>query len=292
MRLFKLHGLGNDFLVLLDDGSTGPVPAKRVRALCHRRTGVGADGFIRSERGEGGAVTFELLNADGSPAEMSGNGARCLGLAAARAGWWDDRSRPLVLLTAAGERGLDWLAGDLDDASIRVAMGQVTLLEDPSDPAGRLEPDADGTTRWMVSVGNPHVVALLEGPMPPPEELGAALAVATRGGPKGLDDCNHEFVVRGPEVGALTMVVHERGVGWTQACGTGSVAAAWVAHQQGWVGRLVTVHSQGGTVEVDLSGSDAGLTGPAVFVATVDVGAEAGLPADQPAGRAVGEATR
>ncbi len=279
MRLSKLHGLGNDFLVLLDDGSTGPVAPERGRALCDRRTGVGADGVIRSERLDPGVISFELLNADGSPAEMSGNGARCLGLAAAREGWWEDRSRPLLVRTTAGERQLDWQEGDLEDASLRVGMGEVRPFEDASDPGGRLVPEAEGRWRWMVDVGNPHAVILLEGPMPPPVELAAALAPG-RGGP-GPDGCNYEFVVRGPEVGALTMVVHERGAGWTPACGTGSVAAAWAAHQQGWVGRLVTVHNPGGPVQVDLSEPEARLTGPASFVATVEVAPGLGGAADQ-----------
>ena len=232
MRLFKLHGLGNDFLVLLDDGSWGPVSAGHAAALCRRDTGVGADGLIRSERLGGGAVSFALSNADGSPAEMSGNGARCLGLAAARAGWWEDTGRPLVLRTPVGER--------------------------------RLVADGDGSCGWMVDIGNPHAVALLEGPMPGREELEVVTTADAA-------PVNYEFVVRGPEVGAVTMVVHERGVGWTQACGTGSVAAAWAAHQQGWVGRLVTVHNPGGSVQVDLSGPEASLIGPAAFVATVEV---------------------
>ncbi|MEJ7765253.1 MAG: diaminopimelate epimerase [Acidimicrobiales bacterium] len=273
MRLFKLHGLGNDFLVLLDDGSTGPVEAGQARALCERRTGVGADGFIRSERAGDGAFSFELANADGSPAEMSGNGARCLGLAAARAGWWEDRSAPLILRTPAGERRLDWQGGDLEEAELRVGLGPVRPYKAPFDRGMPLLTDGDvgggGGVGWMVDVGNPHAVGLLEGEMPPLEELEAVLGPVRSGTSEG--DCNYEFVVRGPEVGALTMVVHERGVGWTQACGTGSVAAAWAAHQQGWVGKLVTVHNPGGTVEVDLSGPEARLTGRATFVATVEV---------------------
>ena len=275
MRLSKLHGLGNDFLVLLDDGSTGPVAPARVRALCARRTGVGADGLIRSEQAGAGAITFELANADGSPAEMSGNGARCLGLAAARAGWWEDRTRPLVLRTPVGERRLDWQLGDLDQASLRVAMGPVSPLGDPLQLAPPLG-DAPWPI-WAVDVGNPHAVTLIDGPMPPRAELEARLTGAPPGGP---GDCNFEFVVRGPEVGALTMVVRERGAGWTEACGTGSVAAAWAANRAGWVGRLVTVHNPGGTVLVDLSGPDAGLIGPAAFVAAVEV-AEAGRPAPE-----------
>lgn len=268
MRLSKLHGLGNDFLVLLDDGSSGPVGTERARALCHRRTGVGADGLIRSTRRAAGVVSFELLNADGSAAEMSGNGARCLGLAAARAGWWEDRSQPLTLITSVGERRLDWQVGDLEDAQLRVAMGAVTPLGDPA-KAGEGRTATGGEARWTswaVRVGNPHSVVLIDGPMPAVDVLEGTLG--------GIDpgaDLNFEFAVRGPEVGALTMVVRERGAGWTQACGTGSVAAAWAAHQHGWVGRLVTVHNPGGSVQVDLSEPTARLIGPATFVATVEV---------------------
>jgi len=270
MRVFKLHGLGNDFLVLLDDGGRGPVAAEWVRALCERRTGVGADGFIRSERAGDRAVSFELLNADGSPAEMSGNGARCLGLAAAREGWWEDRSQSLLLRTPAGDRRVDWQGGDLDEASLRVRMGEVGAFGDTADRGRQLGPHGDGSRGWMVDVGNPHAVRLIDGPMPRLEELAAVLSAA-RSGDGDIAGCNYEFVVRGPEAGAVTMVVHERGVGWTQACGTGSVAAAWAAHQQGWVGELVTVHNPGGTVEVDLSELEARLTGPAAFVAAVEV---------------------
>jgi diaminopimelate epimerase len=269
MHLLKLHGLGNDFLVLLDDGSDGPVRPGLVRALCSRHTGVGADGLIRSERVADGTITFELRNADGSTAEMSGNGARCLGLAAARSGWWADRSQPLVLVTPAGERRLDWLEGDLLFARLRVGMGAVGPFAAPFDHGRRFElQGAPDSWRWMVDVGNPHWVSLFDGKLPPLEELEAALGAIEIG---GATDINYEFVVRGPQVDELTMVVRERGAGWTQACGTGSVAAAWAAHQQGWVGDVVTVHNPGGTVRVELAGPEAMLIGPAVFVATVEV---------------------
>src|SRR6188472_1682851 len=82
MRLTKHHGLGNDFLVLLDHDGTRPVSPADAAALCDRRTGIGADGFMRATPGGGGAqIDMELLNADGSSAEMSGNGIRCLGQA-------------------------------------------------------------------------------------------------------------------------------------------------------------------------------------------------------------------
>jgi len=224
-------------------------------------------------------VTFELLNADGSTAEMSGNGARCLGLAAARAGWWEDRTEPLVLVTTVGNRLVDWQGGDLEEAQLGVAMGEVTPLGDPSKLGEELsEPGRETPWHgWTVSVGNPHAVVLIDGPLPHIEELEAALTQVDPGVTGGV---NFEFAVRGPGPGALTMVVRERGAGWTQACGTGSVAAAWAAHQHGWVGRLVTVHNPGGAVQVDLSEPTARLIGPATFVASVEV-------ADEPAREAL-----
>lgn len=270
MRLSKLHGLGNDFLVLLDDGSIGPVAPDRAAALCHRRTGIGADGLIRSERMGGGAVSFELLNADGSEAEMSGNGARAVGLAAARAGWWEDRSQPLLLQTKVGERPLEWLGGGLEEARLAVAMGVVRSLDDQGPLWELLDGSMAGGSwyGWVVDVGNPHAVALIDGKLPSAADLDDALAPLDALRP---DAFNHEFVVRGPEAQALSLVVRERGSGWTQACGTGSVAAAWAAHAQGWVGHLVTVHNPGGTVDVDLSGAVARLLGPVTHVADVEV---------------------
>ena len=97
MRLTKHHGLGNDFLVLLDLGGTHPVGPSDAVALCDRRTGIGADGLLRASAGTDGAdVTMELFNADGSIAEMSGNGIRCLAQAvfqAGRGGAADPRGR-------------------------------------------------------------------------------------------------------------------------------------------------------------------------------------------------------
>src|SRR5687768_6362973 len=102
MRLTKHHGLGNDFLVLLDLDGTRPVSPEDAVALCDRRTGIGADGLLRATRGTDGAdITMELLNADGSLAEMSGNGIRCLAQAVFQAGL----ATPPVL-TVATDAGL------------------------------------------------------------------------------------------------------------------------------------------------------------------------------------------
>jgi diaminopimelate epimerase len=251
VRLQKLHGVGNDFLVLLDGDGVHPVGAEVARALCDRRTGVGADGFIRAVRGED-HVVMHLVNADGSPAEMSGNGIRCLGLAARRAGWWT--AGDLDVLTGAGRRSLVWH----DGGSMTVDMGPVKVLG----------PEGGHGGAWRVDVGNPHLVHLLEG--------GAGSVAAVDLAALAWADGNVEVVEPGPAAegaGSVVMRVWERGVGPTMACGTGSCAVAAVAVEAGWAaGPVVTVWNPGGPVVVDLTDLGAvRLTGPAVFVADVEV---------------------
>ncbi|MGH9265873.1 MAG: diaminopimelate epimerase, partial [Acidimicrobiales bacterium] len=202
MRLEKYHGLGNDFLVLLDLGDKCPVDAAAVRALCDRHRGVGADGVIRVtlgperplERDRG--PTMELFNADGSRAEMSGNGIRCLAMAMVDAGL----SGPdMVVQTDAGPRRVT-----VDDdgwASVEMGMAKI----DPKDVGVA-----------FVDMGNPHTVVEVE-------DL-TKLRIARQAAE--WQGRNVEFVVIGPGRDELSMRVWERGVGETLACGTGACAAA------------------------------------------------------------------
>jgi diaminopimelate epimerase len=257
VRLTKHHGLGNDFLVLLDPAGTADVDGATARGLCDRHRGVGGDGLIVVGPGRDGAdVTMALRNADGSRAEMSGNGIRCLGQAVAL-----DRSvdrLELVVATDAGPRALAVAPGpDPATASVRVDMGVAKVDLEPSLDAllGRAA---------LVDIGNPHLVL-------PREDL-AAVDVRTDGPalealvPGGV---NVEWYRRRPD-GDLELVVWERGAGATEACGTGAGAVA--AADAAWHGGACTVqvHMPGGRVEVGL-GEALTLTGPAVFVATVEV---------------------
>src|SRR5207248_6500566 len=126
LTLTKHHGLGNDFLVLLDMDGTRPIDGATARALCDRHRGVGADGLIRVTKGTAGAdLTFELRNADGSPAEMSGNGMRCLAQAATGARLVPD---DFTVATPAGIRRvrvrpsespkLQWSSVDMGPATV------------------------------------------------------------------------------------------------------------------------------------------------------------------------------
>jgi diaminopimelate epimerase len=232
LRLTKHHALGNDFLVLI--GTDGG--AAMARALCDRRTGVGADGLISIV----GESRWVLHNADGSRAESSGNGLRCAAQAVARARGVD--ALDVTFETDAGPRRVQ-LEGDVGT----VEMGRVVVK--------RLgERDAD------VDVGNPHLVLLVEDPSTfDLVAFGAAHA-----------DVNVE-VIAPAGTDELAFRVHERGAGITMACGTGSCAAVAAAHAWGLVGTSVVVHNPGGDVTVDLKGEEALLSGPTVFIAVIEV---------------------
>ncbi len=250
MHLQKLHGLGNDFLVALLSSEAAAPTSDDARRLCDRHTGVGADGLISSRRTSDGSISFHLFNADGSEAEMSGNGIRCLGLAARRSGWWPGDVSRLMVMTSVGARPLDWESGTTAAATMRVEMGEVVIVE--------------RTQHGVVATaGNPHLVVLLATPADVAAVSMAGVAL----------DRNVEWIAAVPaKPDTLVLRVHERGAGETQACGTGSAAAAVVAVSEGIVtGPRVEVRNPGGAVVVDLSGPTPGLIGPAVFVADVAV---------------------
>jgi len=239
VRLSKHHGLGNDFLVV-----AGEIDPTMARALCDRRTGIGADGLIGHVDSR-----MTLFNADGSRAEMSGNGIRCLAQAMAAGA-----DVTLDIETDAGTRRVDVRQVDERTVEARVAMGRVTDAVAPDLELGAKEV-------LGASVGNPHVVAIY--PDRPALDAAADGFAAT--------DRNVEFVVVGPGADELTMRVVERGVGETHACGTGACAAAWAAHRWGAVGERVTVHMPGGSAVVELGDDEVHLIGPAVHIADIEV---------------------
>ena len=247
--LTKHHGLGNDFLVLLDVDGAHPLDADLARALCDRREGVGADGVIRVSAGTDGAdLTMELRNADGSPAEMSGNGIRCLAQAVIDAGLVPGPE--ISVATGAGIRHL--VVAPEQEPGLR----QVTVDMGPA----QVEQISWGRTQAArVHTGNPHLVLLDENDRFDLESLGGE-----------YPDVNVELVA-GDGIDRLRMRVWERGVGATLACGTGSVASAAAARQWGIVGSTVVVANPGGELTVDLKDETTLLTGPARFIARVEV---------------------
>jgi diaminopimelate epimerase len=258
----KGHGTENDFLLLADPDGTLDISPAQVRALCDRHAGLGADGIIRvAPAGPGAGVQYfmDYRNADGSMAEMCGNGARVFARYLVEQGW--ARPGKVEFATRGGTRTADVpAAGD-----ITIWMGPARL---GATSAARLQ--GREISGVAVDVGNPHLVCLTD------LEL-SGLDLTTQPGfdpevfPEGV---NIEFVtVLGPD--RVAMRVHERGVGETRSCGTGTVAvaAAYLAATGRGTG-TVTVGVPGGAVEVSMTDEDSTLTGPAVLVAsgTVDPG--------------------
>lgn len=270
LTLTKHHGLGNDFLVAFDPPSDD-LPAL-ARWLCDRRRGVGADGLLVGTTADGYDARMVLYNADGSRAEMSGNGIRCFAQAvAARIG----SPSELRILTDAGERSLSILAtGQADTVQVVVDMGEVAPLPEPADWE-KLHCDPLRPVQHL-SLGNPHSVVGVDDVH--------SMDLALLG--QVVPHVNLEVIEPGPESDAITMRVHERGAGITEACGTGACASAWAAHQWGFVApdvTEITVHMDGGSARVRMNTPSPGrvtLVGPAQYIASivVDPDAQPGCP--------------
>jgi diaminopimelate epimerase len=242
----KGHGTENDFVLLPDLDAALDLTPDRVRALCDRQRGLGADGVLRVVRPGGWFMDYR--NADGSVAEMCGNGARVFARYLVDAGL--ESASEFVLGTRAGPRPVEVHP----DGDVTVHMGPVSLLGSSAATVSTV--DYLGVA---VGVGNPHLVCVLDGGL---EELDLTV-------PPGHDvtlfpnGVNVEFAV--PDGSdRVRMRVHERGVGETRSCGTGTVAVA--AAVLGGTGKL-TVDVPGGTVQVTIDEHGSTLTGPAVFVA-------------------------
>jgi len=258
MHLTKHHGLGNDFLVLLDLDDRQPIDEDIAVAVCDRHRGVGADGLLRVTRAEGQRVRMELRNEDGSRAEMSGNGISCLAQAVVRAGLAP--SGVVEVDTDAGPRTVTVVEAEAPHRHrMRVAMGRPRLVADLPEWL-----DERVLHAVHVDMGNPHVVLHLADPDDAPDlvDVGRRINEATPGG------TNVELVWPSG-AGEVRMLVYERGVGPTQACGTGAVAAAAAARAWELAPATATVHQPGGPAVVEL-GEVAHLTVPVVAVAAVE----------------------
>jgi diaminopimelate epimerase len=204
-----------------------------------------------------------LHNADGSRAEMSGNGIRCLAQAVARR---TGDLGPQRITTDAGDRFVTLRATqDPDVIEASVSMGDVEPIDEPNGwSALGCHPDRPVA---HLSLGNPHSVVGVDD----------VSVVDLRHLGEQVPDVNLEIVEPGPEATAITMRVHERGAGITEACGTGACAAAYAARSWGLVasgGTDVIVHMAGGTATVTFDPATprrAVLTGPAAVIADVEV---------------------
>ena len=254
MQVTKMHGARNDFVVV--DARTERLLADApafARWVCDRREGIGADGLILLEPSSVGNVRMRIINADGSEAEMCGNGIRCAARWLDEAGEGDRRD----FETEAGIVRTEILARE-PEYLVRVALGKPNV--------GTIT--LDGSTEDFVEIGNPHVI-LLRGNVEgiDLERFARQLQNDSRF-PNGTNV--HAAAKVGPN--SLRVRHWERGAGLTPACGTGAVACAAVAIRRQIAKSPVEVFVPGGRLEVDWNGIDAAsLTGPAVRVFDAEV---------------------
>src|SRR3954453_2749668 len=255
MNIVKAHAYGNDFLLVEEQAvPKSPDRAELTRALCERHRGVGADGVIFYSDGPRGA-SMRLLNADGSPSEISGNGVRCLAA-------WLARTRTLrpgsslEITTDAGVKTLELLAVEGRRLTFRAAMGQPQNIE-----RRMIDVDGEAVDTIILRVGNPQCVVLGEVTEDRLYRIGSRLAVH-RTFPEGT---NVELAtVERPD--RVRILIWERGVGPTEASGTGACAAAVAAIAYGGGARDVEVVSPGGAQRVAWTEAGLSLTGWAEIV--------------------------
>lgn len=262
MRFAKAHACGNDFLVV-----QGPCDPELAKRLCQRHTGIGADGVEFFERTGPLAGRIRLANADGSIAEISGNGTRCV------AAWLAQTANAapgdvIALETDAGPRACRIIAADGDTFQIAAGMGvpavkqaQVTLA------------DKTVVHGIQVSTGNPHFVIVIND---------GNFRAHNRGWSElGRDICFHKDFPQQTNVEFVRMItaneieirIFERGVGPTSSSGTGTCASAAAVIAQCGGQSPLTVHAPGGSQIVEWSGAGAEmiLTGPAQLIASGEV---------------------
>lgn len=278
MIFAKGHGTENDFVVLPDPAGRLDLTPAAVSALCDRRRGLGADGVLRvitagaalgagvlDRLPEGVAAAdwyMDYRNADGSVAQMCGNGVRVFAHYLRSSGL--EARDEFVVGSLAGPRPVLIHRADDYRADVTVDMGKVNLLGPGQATVGGRRLAGIG-----VDVGNPHLACLV----PDVTELARLdVGAPVHFDPAQFPDGVNVEVLTPMRDGTVRMRVHERGVGETRSCGTGTVAAAVAAlNHQGAASGAVLVGVPGGEVRVEITDTTSCLRGPSVLVARGEI---------------------
>ncbi len=273
LRFTKMHGLGNDFLMLDLISQNLQIREDNVRCLADRRIGIGFDQLLMVEPPQDPEMDFRfrIFNADGSEAEQCGNGARCF------TRFVRDRG-----LTTKTELKLETISGPVEcklqkDGNITVNMGAprlqpdcIPFIADQTQITYRVKVedslcmDAADIEIAVISMGNPHAVLLVEDvDTAPVSTLGPAIGTHSRF-PQGANVSFMEVI----DSKNIRLRVHERGAGETRACGSGACATVVAGRLQGLLEEEVDVQLPGGTLRIQWKGDDSPVlqTGPACRV--------------------------
>jgi len=258
VEFVKAHGTGNDFVVVEDLHDHYRLTPELARAVCDRHLGIGADGLIRIAPGTEAPFFMDYRNADGSLAEMCGNGVRVVGK------YLGDRGHvagAFDLETRAGVKHLELHADDSGCVDrVTVDMGAPTLEDERT-----LEVDGESFTATTLSMGNPHAVLFVDDvDKAPVTTLGPRLETH----PTFLPARTNVEFAQVVDRGTVRQRTWERGVGETLACGTGACAVAVAAQIRDLAGHPVVIELRGGRIDLDWTpGGTVRMTGPAREVA-------------------------
>jgi diaminopimelate epimerase len=259
----KAHACGNDFLII-EEALAGRAHAELARRLCSRNTSVGADGIEFLERRPGGEFFLRLFNADGSEAELSGNGTRCVAAWLAQS----EGLREVALGTHGGVRICRVVEGDGPVYLIESGMGVPRVM-----PRTIVVDGVGDVTGAMVNVGNPHFVIFVESENFSThglkwQELGAKISTS----PLFPHGTNVEFV-QVQTSDQIAFRIFERGCGPTTSSGTGTCASSAAAMVLRGTARELTAIAEGGAQRTVWPANDAAmlLTGPAEIICVGEV---------------------
>lgn len=263
----KMHGLGNDFIVIEALEHTVPIPAEKIRRLADRHFGIGFDQMLLVEPPTSTEMDFSyrIFNADGIEVEQCGNGARCF------ARFVYDRGLTEKKEIRVGTRSGIIVPRLLDDGRVCVDMGapefepgKIPFIAERRQPAYKLELEAGNIEIGAVSMGNPHAVQVVA-------DVDQAAVKST-----GPVIEHHPRFPQRVNAGYMQIIdrqrirlrVWERGSGETLACGTGACAAVVVGIAQGILDNRVKVSLRGGTLDIEWAGQQSPvlMTGPAEYV--------------------------
>jgi diaminopimelate epimerase len=267
-----MHGAGNDFILVDGRGMERDWPSL-AQAMCERNTGVGADGILLALPSAHAAARMRVFNADGSEAEQCGNGLRCFAKYVVEAGMARPQGDRLTVETIAGDIDIDLIrqngaiVGATTDMGLpRFSPAEIPVAVEKAPPVLDL-PLSVGEVSFdvnCVSMGNPHAVHFVEQPVGdfPLREIGPRVEH------HDLFPARVNFeVARVLDRRHIESRTWERGVGETQACGTGAAAIMVAAHLHGLVDDVVEVKEPGGVLTLRWPGSgNVILSGPAAFV--------------------------
>lgn len=251
MKFTKMHGCGNDFIILNEVNGKNNLSAEQVKQLCNRKYGIGADGILIISSSNIADIKMRIINADGTEAEMCGNGIRCI----AKYAYDNDiiKQEKFNIETGAGIKQVELIIKNNKCIAVKVDMGKAEFLNNPTNNEYDLN---------CVSVGNPHAVMIVENfDNNIVKDLGPKIE-----NHKGfINKTNVEFA-KIIDKENIDLRVWERGCGETEACGTGACATVSVLNHIGLLSNHCNVNMLGGVLTIDIINNEIFMTGEAIKV--------------------------